>query len=277
MCIWESKRSQISSQASQHTLSHLRHQRGTGSCFKTFSCSSAAFHSPYKPPACRRPPCLWPRRGSGVPLIPFPLKAISSHGQEDVQRQTGVRWPASELMEHKVNMIVAHEAPGTLWEILCVFFSPSLSLSLFIWVFFMSGGCTLAIPGRAWKMHAGGMVVNVNREIKQSGWCWRGSWCDKSCRCWRRSRGEEEEGGVRHGGQGAAYSTTCPREWLKDTLYSRVWFRVWLLMQSHLWHSDLCRAPLSLPELFLWFKPRVAASLPWEMMTDTPMGSRLAQ
>lgn len=85
-----------------------------------------------------------------------------------------------------------------------------------------------------------------------------------------QERWEEE-----HTRRGAVCSTIRLREWLEDTLYSWVWFSVWLLIQSHLWHSDPLRGRCSL--LFLWFKPGVAASLSWEMMIDTPMGSRLAQ
>lgn len=117
MCIWESERSQIPSQASQHTLCHLCHQRRTGSRFKTFNCTSPVFHSSYKPSTYQHSPCLWPRRSSRTPLISFSLKAISSQGQEDVQGQTELYWPASKLMEPEVNMIVVHKAPGMVWRI----------------------------------------------------------------------------------------------------------------------------------------------------------------
>lgn len=33
---------------------------------------------------------------------------------------------------------------------------------------------------------------------------------------------EEEEGGIGQGGQSAVCSAVCLREWLEDTLYSRV-------------------------------------------------------
>lgn len=134
-----------------------RHQKGNGSCFKSFSCSSPAF-SLYKPPAYQCSSCLWPRRGSGVSLITCSLKAVSSNAQANVGGQTQLYWIASELMEQKENMIVTHKAPGTVWEVLCSF--------CFL--------CTLAIPGQPWKMHAGGMVGNVNREIKAIGMLLKG-------------------------------------------------------------------------------------------------------
>lgn len=245
MCIWESKRSQIPSQASQHTLCHLCHQRGTGSCFKTFRCSSPAFHSPYKPPACQCPPCLWPRRGSGMSLIAFSLKAISPRGQEDVQRQTELYRPASELMKHKVNMIVAHKAPSTVWEILCLF---SFFLC-FSWLSFVDARLQFQVNHEK-CMQVGWWEMSIEKS-KQSGRCWRGCWCDKSCSSWQRLHRWEEEGGVRHGKRGAHYKVKFAQPYAlgngSKTLYSRVWFRVWLLMQSHLRHSDLCRALF-----FLW-------------------------
>lgn len=71
-----------------HMLCHLRHQRRTGSCFKTFTCSSAAFHSPYRPPAYQHPPRLWPQRSSKALAVVFPLKVLSQLGQQDVQADT---------------------------------------------------------------------------------------------------------------------------------------------------------------------------------------------
>lgn len=59
---------------------------GTGSCFKTFSCTSPAFHSSYTPSAYQHPSFLWPRRSSRTPLISASLKAISSQGQEETDR-----------------------------------------------------------------------------------------------------------------------------------------------------------------------------------------------
>lgn len=60
--------------------------RGLGHALKTFSCTSPAFHSSYKPSTYQHPPFLWPRRSSRMPLISFSLKAKSSQGQEGTDR-----------------------------------------------------------------------------------------------------------------------------------------------------------------------------------------------
>lgn len=78
-----------------HLLCHLRHQRRTGSCFKTFTCSSAAFHSPYRPPAYQHPPRLWPQRSSGALAVVFPLRCYLNLDNKMCRRtHTNLRWPA---------------------------------------------------------------------------------------------------------------------------------------------------------------------------------------
>lgn len=64
---------------------------GQGHALKRFRCSAPAFHSPQKPPAYHCPciPLSSIRQQDISPC--FPLKAISSHGHEDVQRPTKLR------------------------------------------------------------------------------------------------------------------------------------------------------------------------------------------
>lgn len=96
---------------------------GTGSCFKTFSCSSPCLSFPPQTssiPATSLPVTSKRQRDAFHPCLS--LKAMSSHGQDDVQRQTELYGPISELKKHKVNMIVAHvelQAPHDRYCVFC--------------------------------------------------------------------------------------------------------------------------------------------------------------
>lgn len=101
-------------------------------------------------------------------------------------------------------------------------------------------------------------------KSKQSGRCWRGSWCDKSCGSWQRLQGWEE-GGVRHGKRGAHYKVKFAQPYALGN-GSKTHFIQGCDSECDSWCKVICgtvtfAGPCSLHELFPWFKPCVTAFL----------------